>query len=111
MDVEGTNVRRLTFQGNYNASPRWSPRGDKIVFMCRAGGNQICLINPDGTGQQQLTSLGNNEDPAWSPDGRHIAFSSTRMGHRDIFLMHADGSEQTRLTNNGRENYLPDWSP
>ena len=111
MDVEGTNVRRLTFQGNYNASPRWSPRGDKIVFMCRAGGNQICLINPDGTGQQQLTTQGNNEDPAWSPDGRHIAFSSTRTGHRDIFLMHADGSEQTRLTNNGRENYLPDWSP
>ncbi|HSC71294.1 MAG TPA: Tol-Pal system beta propeller repeat protein TolB, partial [Candidatus Methylomirabilis sp.] len=111
MDVEGTNVRRLTFQGNYNSSPRWSPRGDKIVFMCRAGGNQICLINPDGTGQQQLTTLGNNEDPTWSPDGRHIAFSSTRMGRRDIFAMHADGSEQTRLTNNGWDNYLPDWSP
>lgn len=111
MDVEGTNVRRLTFQGNYNASPRWSPRGDKIVFMCRAGGNQICLINPDGTGQQQLTTQGNNEDPAWSPDGRHIAFSSTRTGHRDIFVMHADGSEQTRLTNGGRDSYLPDWSP
>ena len=111
MDVEGTNVRRLTFQGNYNASPRWSPRGDKIVFMCRAGGNQICLINPDGTGQQQLTTLGNNEDPAWSPDGRHIAFSSTRMGHRDIFVMHADGTEQVRLTNDGRDSYLPDWSP
>lgn len=111
MDVEGTNVRRLTFQGTYNASPRWSPRGDKIVFMCRAGGNQICLINPDGTGQQQLTTLGNNEDPAWSPDGRHIAFSSTRMGHRDIFVMHADGTEQVRLTNDGRDSYLPDWSP
>jgi len=111
MDVEGTNLRRLTFQGNYNASPRWSPRGEKIVFMCRLGGNQICLINPDGTGLQQLTTLGNNEDPAWSPDGRHIAFTSTRMGPRDIFVMHADGTEQTRLTNNGRDNYLPDWSP
>ena len=111
MDVEGTNLRRLTFQGNYNASPRWSPRGEKIVFMCRLGGNQICLINPDGTGLQQLTTLGNNEDPAWSPDGRHIAFTSTRMGPRDIFVMHADGTEQTRLTHNGRDNYLPDWSP
>jgi len=111
MDVEGTNLRRLTFQGNYNASPRWSPRGERIVFMCRLGGNQICLINPDGTGIQQLTTLGNNEDPAWSPDGRHIAFASTRMGPRDIFVMHADGTEQTRLTNNGRDNYLPDWSP
>jgi len=111
MDVDGSNLQRLTFQGNYNASPRWSPRGGKIVFMCRAGGNQICLINPDGSGLQQLTSAGNNEDPTWSPDGRHIAFSSTRSGHRDIFVMHADGTEQRRLTNNGHDNYLPDWSP
>ena len=111
MDVDGSNLQRLTFQGSYNASPRWSPRGEKIVFMCRAGANQICLINPDGSGQQQLTSVGNNEDPAWSPDGRHVAFSSTRNGRRDIFVMHADGTEQRRLTNNGYDNYLPDWSP
>jgi TolB protein len=111
MDVDGTNMRRVTFQGNYNASPRWSPRGEKLAFMCRLAGNQICLINPDGTGLQQLTSQGANEDPAWSPDGRHLVFTSTRMGPRDIFSMHADGTEQRRLTNNGRDNYLPDWSP
>jgi TolB protein len=111
MDVDGTNLRRLTFQGNYNSSPRWSPRGEKIVFMCRLAGNQICLINPDGSNLQQLTSLGANEDPTWSPDGRHIAFTSTRMGNRDIFAMHADGTEQRRLTNTGRDNYLADWSP
>ncbi len=111
MDIDGTNVRRLTFQGNYNSSPRWSPRGDKIVFMCRAGGNQICLINPDGSGQQVLTNAGQNEDPAWSPDGRHIVFDSSRSGPREIFVMHADGSEQTQLTRNRQEDYLPDWSP
>ena len=111
MDVDGTNLHRVTFQGNYSSSPRWSPRGEKIAFMCRVGGNQICLINPDGTGRQPLTTLGSNEDPAWSPDGRHIVFVSTRTGRRDIFVMHADGTEQTRLTQSGQENYLPDWSP
>lgn len=111
IDVEGSDLRRLTFQGNYNTSPRWSPRGEKIVFMCQIAGYQICLINPDGSGLQQLTSAGRNEEPAWSPDGRHIAFTSSRTGQRDVFVMHADGSDQRRLTNNGRENYLPDWSP
>jgi TolB protein len=111
VNVDGTNLRRITFQGAYNTSPRWSPRGDRIVFMCRLAGNQICTINPDGSGQQQLTSVGANEDPCWSPDGRHIAFSSSRTGHRDIFVMHADGTAQTRLTKTGQDNYLPDWSP
>ena len=111
MDADGSNLRRVTFQGTYNASPRWSPRGEKIAFMCRVGANQICLMNPDGSGVQQLTSAGVNEEPAWSPDGRHIAFTSTRTGQREIFVMHADGSEQKRVTNNGHENYLPDWSP
>ncbi len=111
IDADGANLRRLTFQGTYNASPRWSPRGEKIVFMCQVAGYQICLINPDGSGLQQLTSAGRNEEPTWSPDGRHIAFTSTRTGQREVFVMHADGSDQRRLTNNGRENYLPDWSP
>lgn len=111
IDVDGSNLRRLTFQGSYNASPRWSPRGEKIVFMCQVAGYQICLINPDGSGLQQLTTAGRNEEPTWSPDGRHLAFTSTRTGQREVFVMHADGSEQKRLTNNGRENYLPDWSP
>ena len=61
----------LTFQGNYNASPRWSSRGEKIVFMCRLAGNQICLINPDGSGLQQLTSAGFKEHLIASGDGKN----------------------------------------
>ncbi len=111
MDVEGTNLRRLTFTGDYNVSPRWSPRGDKIAFVSRReGAFHIFLMNPDGSGVQQLTTKGNNEDPAWSPDGRHLVFTSNRDGQRTLYVMRADGSEQRRLINNGRENFLPDWS-
>ncbi|MFQ5656636.1 MAG: Tol-Pal system beta propeller repeat protein TolB [Candidatus Methylomirabilales bacterium] len=113
MDVEGTNLRRLSFGGDYNASPRWSPRGDKIAYVSsRAGeGFQIYLMNPDGSGAQQMTTVGSNEDPAWSPDGRHIVFTSNRGGKKDLYIMHADGSEQKRLTRNGFKNFAPDWSP
>lgn len=113
IDIEGTNLRRLTFEGSYNASPRWSPRGEKIAFMSNRGGGafQIYLMNPDGSGLQQLTTIGSNEDPAWSPDGRHLVFTSNRGGKKDIYVMHADGSEQRRLTQNPFSNFGPDWSP
>jgi TolB protein len=113
MDIEGTNLRRLTFKGDYNASPQWSPRGDKIAFASdmAGGGFQIYLMNPDGSGIQQMTTLGANEDPAWSPDGRHLVFTSSRSGTKDVYVMHADGSGQKRLTRNARNNFGPDWSP
>jgi TolB protein len=113
MDLEGTNLQRLTFEGEYNASPRWSPRGDKIAFASNRGGGgfQIYLMNPNGTGVQQLTTAGANEDPAWSADGRHLVFTSSRSGKKDIYVMHADGSEQKRLTQSGSKSFAPDWSP
>jgi TolB protein len=113
MDIEGTNLRRLTFDGEYNASPRWSPRGDRITFVSNRSGEgfQIYLMDPNGSGLQQMTSVGTNEDPAWSPDGRHLVFTSTRGGRKEIYVMHADGSGQKRLTQNAFSNFAPDWSP
>ena len=52
---------------------------------------------------------GNNENPRWSPDGRHIVFSSNRAGTYDIYSMRADGSDVRRLTRGGN-CFTPDWS-
>ena len=50
-------------------------------------------------------------DPAWSPDGSKIAFSSNRDDQfGEIYVMNADGSAQTQLTTSGFDGY-PDWSP
>ncbi len=113
IDVEGTNLRRLSFQGDYNASPHWSPRGDKIAFISDRGGGsfQIYLMNLDGSGIQQMTTVGSNEDPAWSPDGRHLVFTSNRSGTKDVYVMHADGSGLKRLTRSALNNFAPNWSP
>lgn len=49
-----------------------------------------------------------NENPSWAPDGRHIAFSSTRGGKEQIWSMLADGSDMKQLTTEGA-NTNPAW--
>jgi TolB protein len=58
----------------------------------------------------QLTHDGGRNDfPTWSPDGRHIAFQSSRTGKTQIWSMLADGSQVRQLTSGG-ENSQPNWS-
>jgi Tol biopolymer transport system component len=113
MNPDGSGVKRLTtIEGEY---PAWSPDGKKIAFMSAqpgaTGSNatyDIYVMNADGSGLKQLTTApGEDGWPAWSPDGKKIAFASGRDDHGqsgdigpffDIYVMNADGSQQTQLT-------------
>ncbi len=68
---------------------------------------------PDGSGMTRLTTTSNGASfsPQWSPDGTRLAFVSTRDENREIYVMNADGSNQTRLTNNPTADEGPAWSP
>ncbi len=68
-------------------------------------------MNPDGTGVTQLSSGDfTDDDPAWSPDGKQIAFQSTRDGHEEIYIINADGTGPTRLTfTEGAFSAVPGW--
>ena len=60
----------------------------------------------------QLTQdPGPDQDPAWSPDGTRIAFTSTRDGDDEIYVMHADGSNPVQLTHPQSSDDCPAWSP
>jgi TolB protein len=76
------------------------------------GRYEVFVVRPDGSGSRQLTrGQGSNEDPTWSPDGRMLAFSSTREGASAIWVMLANGEGARRLTRQGSGQQLPDWSP
>ena len=54
---------------------------------------------------------GNDDEPAWSPDGQRIAFVSARSGSGEIYVMNADGSNVVQRTFSGGYSEDPAWSP
>ena len=116
MSADGSNVRRLTFEGKYNAAPAWSPRGDWIVYVCQLPnqGFKLCRITPNGRKWEQVTSGPEEEiddSPSWSPNGRHLVFSSMKGGISHIYMVNMDGTGLEQLTSGGTHHSAPSWSP
>jgi TolB protein len=111
-DADGFNTKRLTFEGRYNDSPIWSLRGTRVTFVSRTpdGRFDLASIDTSGNNPHLMTGFGQNENPHFSPDGKHIVFASTRLGGSDIFVMDASGRNQRRITTSaGCSN--PTWGP
>ncbi|HEX2996138.1 MAG TPA: hypothetical protein VHP14_15035 [Anaerolineales bacterium] len=130
LDVISGEVTNLTKDSKvWDAFPDWSPNGDLITFSSdRASGGKalddIWIMKPDGTGLVNLTNNGTDwEDyhPAWSPDGKSIAFFRGGMifgeepegGPAGLWITDADGQDQKLVAQ--FEPYsaynVPAWSP
>jgi len=124
-NADGTALAALTSMENGACQPSWSPDGSQLVFIspCTRRGeffetayreSSLYLINVDGTGLKTLTTVpGSDFDPAWSPDGGHIAFTSVRDGNKQIYVLDVNSLAITRLTsvNADIESSQPAWSP
>jgi Tol biopolymer transport system component len=105
--ADGTEARPLLRRAY---SPAWSPDGSRLAFVSRRSGDEeIYVANADGSGVRRLTrSAGPDLGPAWSSDGRQLAWS--RKG--EIWRMSAAGANQRRLvakTKAWHEHHSPTW--
>jgi TolB protein len=113
MNADGTGVRRLTTAESYADRATWSPTSSsEIAFYAQTGvGRYDIKILNLGTGlTSQITfGEGSNESPSFSPNGRHLAFTSTRAGGVQVFTIGRDGRGVRQVTREGN-NYTPAWS-
>ena len=114
MNADGSNVRRIVDDPEYDVGPQWSPDGRRILFMtARTGNFDVYVMNADGTGQRNLTADHDRSDgaPVWSLDGNYIAFARRIDGKDQLFVMDSDGSNLKRVTHNSANNGSLGWSP
>ena len=115
--ADGSGPKQLTFAGVYNSSPRWAPKGDKIVFSGQENFKNnfnIFMIDPSGSNLVRLTDGSfSSENPAFSPDGRHIAFSSNQNGNYQIYVMavHSGRISRALTPKSLGDCKQPAWSP
>ncbi|MBI4265685.1 MAG: PD40 domain-containing protein [Acidobacteria bacterium] len=155
VNVDGSNLRRITNHPAGDTTPTWSPTGTQIAFVSdRAGAPQIYIVGADGLNLRRLTSEshadrptwspapfneiaftartgpgydikvydlatgmtrritfgeGSNESPAYAPNGKHLAFMSTRAGRYQVFTIGRDGRGVRQVTREGG-NFTPAWS-
>ena len=128
MNIDGSNVQRLTNRLGYDGGPFFSSDGSKIVYrggypttseeeadytrllsqnLVRPSRMEIWVMNADGSGKQQVTHLGGaNFAPFFHPDGNRIIFASNhhviredpRSRNFDLFLVDLDGEHLRRIT-------------
>jgi TolB protein len=107
----GGTPKQVSFNGSYNTTPTWSPKPGKhiIAYTTRDGGTyDIVALDLDAKSTIRITqNEGSNEEPAFSPNGRAIAFARAGQG---IFITNADGTGKAVKVWSGSATGI-DWGP
>jgi TolB protein len=112
MSTAGGNVERMTFEGSYNVTPRYSPDGKSFAFIQRAQGRYGLAIMDLSTRQVQvLTDTPLNGSPTFAPNGRLILYASIVGGHGILAAVSSDGRIKQKITASAQDVREPAWGP
>jgi Tol biopolymer transport system component/predicted Ser/Thr protein kinase len=126
ISVTGDTPERLAVGGDNDFSPPLSPQGNRLA-MSRQG-NRLAYVQsafdtniwrieiPESKGRSNpptrlIASTNLDQGPQYSPDGKRIAFESTRSGSYEIWVCDSDGANLVQLTSFDRTTGTPRWSP
>jgi eukaryotic-like serine/threonine-protein kinase len=126
----GTRLQQITDFKEGACQPDWSPDGTRMLFIspCAnleslSANTTIYEWNPTKTDPKKLLTQdygstvissyasGGDYDPAWSPDGKRIAFTSIENRSPGIYIMDANGKNRVRASKSGASENSPRWSP
>ena len=114
MNVDGSDIQQLTPSvagvRSYRTGPDWSPDGTKIAYEQQNGDFQVWMINVADRKMRKLTSVGENEDPSWAPDSRHVVISTTRNRTKYLWVLDTQSGRMRQLTHLDGAR-LAAWSP
>jgi Tol biopolymer transport system component len=102
LNADGNGPLQLTNDKRENGAPAWNPTGTQFAYYSKMADNsyQIMVANADGSNKRQLTKVGNNFSPTWSPDGNWLAFSTDRggRGFTEIWIVDKNGNNAQSIT-------------
>lgn len=114
MSAAGGGAKRVSMNGSYNTTPAWSPKAGAhvLAYTTRDGSAyDIVTLDLDTKKMVRITQgEGQNEEPSFSPNGRAIAFASTRSGGSGIYIANADGTGTAKKVWGGSATGV-DWGP
>ncbi len=114
VSAAGGAAKRVSFNGSYNTTPTWSPaKGARVLAYTTRDGGRYDIVTLDLATKKMARITqgeGNNEEPSFSPNGRAIAFASSRPGGAGVYIGNADGTGTHVKVFSGAATGV-DWGP
>jgi TolB protein len=116
-NVDGGGAHLVSSSKSIQVEPKVNPKNPALIAFTsdRSGTPQIYTMNSDGGDPERLTNgIGEAVNPAWNPDGEHLAFAWTQgyaPGGFNIFLMEVASHQYVQLTKAAGKNEDPSWAP